>query len=559
MNADHDSWQRARALFERLCDEPVAAREAQLAVLARSDAGTAAEVRALLAADGAATTVLDRGAGELHLESLRREGDETLLGAELAGYRLDAVIGEGGTATVFRGVGPDGATAAIKVLKVGLASPDVTARFRRERDVLCGLQHPGLIAVLGAGETGDGRPYLVTEHIAGAPIDAWCREQGLDVRARLSLFVQVCHAVHHAHRHLVVHRDLKPSNILVDRAGRPRVLDFGIAKLLEPHRDPGWTALARRAPMTPSFASPEQVRGEPVTTASDIYSLGVLLYHLLLGHSPYRPSANERAALELAVVSDAPRSPRELGAAPLPRDLATLLATALRKAPGERYPSAEHLADDVGRYLEHRPLRARRQPPLVALLGAMRRHPLATAAITGASCLLLGGWFATARDLANVRASESVAWRAHANAVVATNLLADLLVQIGATGKPEQLAEQLAEPLRAAEAHVRELADSPEAEARLRLALAKVQIRLGLMSPARDHLGRSLVLARSTRGLSWRDADQCLQLLVELAIERADPVAIELATERLTTMRANRADPSPAEQQLARARAMPPK
>ncbi len=555
---ERSSWQRARVLFERLCHEPVAAREARLAALARTDAAAAAEVRALLRADGATGTDLDRGAGELHLDCLRRQRDDSLLQGELGGYRLQAVIGEGGTATVFHGVRPDGASAAIKVLKAGLASPDLAARFGRERDVLLALHHPGLISVLGAGETGDGRPYLITEHIEGLPIDAFSRERGLDTRARLSLFVQVCHAVHHAHRHLVVHRDLKPSNILVDRDGQPRVLDFGVAKLLEPHRDPGWTTLERRAPMTTSFASPEQVRGEPVTTASDIYSLGVLLYHLLLGHSPYRPPPDQRAALELAVLHDAPRSPREFGAAPLPRDLATLLATALRKEPGERYPSAEHLADDVGRYLEHRPLRARRQPPLLALLGAARRHPVATAAITGACCLLLGGWFATARDLARVRSSESIAWRAHANAVVATNLLAELLVQIGATGQPDRLAEQLAGPLRAAEAHLQQLADAPEAEARLRTALAQVQMRLGLLAPARDHLHRSLALARSTRGLSWRDVDRCLDLLVELAIERADPAAIALASERLDVRRANGADPAPAEQQVARARALRP-
>jgi tetratricopeptide (TPR) repeat protein len=545
-------WQRARALFDRLCDEPAAQREAHLVALARTDAELAAHVRDLLAADSATDTALDRSAAELHLDGLRREGEATLVGAEIDGYRLEGVIGEGGTATVFRGVRDDGTIAAIKVLKPGLASPDVAARFRSEREVLRGLDHPGLLSVLGAGETGDGRPYLITEHVEGLPIDAYCRERGLDVRARLRLFVQVCHAVHHAHRHLVVHRDLKPSNILVDRLGQPRVLDFGIAKLLEPHRDPGWTASARRAPMTPSFASPEQVRGDPVTTASDIYSLGVLLYHLLLSHSPYRPQPSERAALELAVLNDPPRSPREFGAAPLPRDLATLLATALRKEPGERYPSAEHLADDVGRYLEHRPLRARRQPLLLALLGAVRRHPVASAAVTGACCLLLGGWFATAQDLARVRASEAIAWRAHAQAVTATSQLADLIEQIGATGSLDLLDG----PLRAAEAHVEQLGDSPEADARLRLALARVELRLGRNAKARDHLERALRLARSTRGLSWRDADQCLELLVDLAIARGDPAATGLATERLELRLAHDADPTPAEEQLERARAL---
>jgi serine/threonine-protein kinase RIO1 len=563
MTAERDDWSRTRALFERLCDTPEAERRRQLDELARSDAGTALELRALLSAD-ATDTVLDRHADELHLDCLRREEDETLLGRVFDGYRLEAVVGEGGTAVVYRGVRPDGARAAIKVWKARAASADpdaassipadVGARFERERDVLRRLQHPGLLSVLGAGATDDGRPFLVTEFVEGLPIDAWCRVHELDRKARLQLFARVCHAVHHAHQHLVVHRDLKPSNILVDHTGEPRVLDFGIAKLLEPHHDPGWTTPDRRAPMTLSFASPEQVRGLPVTTASDVYSLGVLLYHLLLDHSPYRPGPHERAALESAVCNDPPRSPREFGAAPLPRDLAASLATALRKDPGARYPSAEHFADDIGRHLEHRPLRTFRQPPLTALLGAVRRHPFVTAAITGACCLLLGGWFATARDLTRVRASESVAWRAHAHAVVATGLLADLLEQIGATATPEQLAE----PLRAASAHVQQLADAPEAEARLRLALAQVQLRLGQHAAAHAHLTRALQLARSTSGLSWRDADRCLQLLVDLALERGDTDALRLAHERLDARRAKGADPAPAEQQLARARLLQP-
>lgn len=549
MTEERDDWRRARDLFERLCDESPAQRELQLAALSRTDASMADEVRALLSADGATSTALDRGAGDLHLEILRGEADSTLLHTELAGYRLDAEIGEGGTATVYRGVRPDGTRVAIKVLKAGLVSSDLAARFVREREVLRGLEHPGLLTVLGAGVADDGRPYLISEYVDGLQIDVWCREHALDRRARLLLFQRVCHAVHHAHRHLVVHRDLKPSNILVDREGQPRVLDFGVAKLLEPNSDPGWTAPSRRAPMTPSFASPEQVRGEPVTTASDIYSLGVLLYHLLLGHSPYRPLPTDRAALELAVLHDPPRAPGEFGAAPLPRDLAMLVATTLRKDPRERYPSAEHLADDIDRYLEHRPLRARRQPPLVALLGAVRRHPIATAVLTGAGCLLLGGWLAITRDLTRVRASETIAWRAHSQAVVATTQLADLLEQIGATGTLEQLAA----PLGAAEAHVQRLTELPEAEARLRVALARVQRRLGLVAPARDHLERALDLARSTRGLSWRDEDLCLDLLVDLAVERGDSAAIELATDRLETRRRNGADLAPAEQQIARA------
>ena len=552
MSDDRDGWQQTRALFEQLCHEPAAEREARLAALAHRDADTATEVRALLQADGATATVLDRGAGDLHLDNLRRaaDDDDTPLTADIDGYRLDTVIGEGGTATVWRGVRGDGARAAIKVLKPGLASDDLAARFARERDVLRGLHHPGLISVLGAGETSDGRPYLITEYVEGLALDAWCNARQLDRGARLRLFVRVCHAVHHAHRHLVVHRDLKPSNILVGRDGQPRVLDFGIAKLLEPHRDPGWTAPAQRAPMTPSFASPEQVRGEPVTTASDLYSLGVLLYHLLLGHSPYRPTPADRTALELAVLHDLPRAAREVGAAPLPRDLATIVATTLRKDPSERYPSAEHLADDIERYLEHRPLRARRQARLAALLCWVRRHPLATAALTGAGCLLLGGWFATARSLDAVRANESLAWRAHAQAVFATNLLAELLEQIGATGT----ADQLAAPLQRAEAHLAQLTDSPEAEARLRVALARVQVRLGNETQAEDHLRRALALARSTRGLSWRDADQCLDLLTDLAIDRRDPGALALATERMELRRTNAADLAAVQAQLARAR-----
>ncbi|MCK6447951.1 MAG: serine/threonine protein kinase [Planctomycetes bacterium] len=539
MNAD--AWARTRRDFERLRALEPAQRESWLRRAEARDAAGARELRELLAADVADDALLDTDGPTLHAAWSTAGASADTAPREIAGWRIIGVLGEGGSAIVYRGAG-DG-TAAIKVLKPEACSPGLARRFEQEAETLIGLEHPGLIRVFGAGHLDDGRPYLVTEYVDGEPLDAFCERRELGLAARLRLFVEVCRAVHHAHAHLIVHRDLKPSNILVDGDARPKVLDFGIAKLLDPARDPRWTDLYGRGPLTLSYASPEQVRGESLTTASDVYSLGVLLHVLVTGGSPYAESPAEREALERAVAAARRRAPdaaaRASGRMPPPRDVVAIVERALALRTVDRYASAEHLAEDVTCFLEGRPLRSRSEPWTRRFARFARRRPWLVAAGVAAVLVSIGSWIGTERSLRRVMASESVAWRAHANAVHSTNLLAELLERIGANAVASaDLARLVAET----EGSLEELGDQPEAEARLRMALARLENARGALDSAEAHLVRALALSRDTRGLSWRDSEQCLARIAELRARRDDPRALEPARERVELLNAQGED-----------------
>lgn len=527
-----ESWSSTRRDFENLRELPPAERERWLREQEVHGAESTRELRELLAADSTDDPLLDSDAPTLHAAWLRHREPRAAIGSEVGGYRLVEVLGEGGSATVYRAEGAG--TVAVKVLKPEACSPGLSKRFEQERETLTGLDHPGLIRVLGAGHLGDGRPYLLTEYVAGQPIDVFCERTELDLAARLRLFVDVCRAVHHAHRHLVVHRDLKPSNILVDADSRPKVLDFGVAKLLDPARDPLWTDLYGRGPLTPAYASPEQIRGESITTASDIYSLGVLLHELATGASPYSETPAQRVELERAVACGRRRSAQLAARAndrpPPPSDVVAILERSLALRPGDRYASAEHLAQDVVCFLEHRPLFSRSEPWLRRVARFARRRPWTMSACAALVLVLLGSWIGTQRSLRQVRDSESVAWRAHANAVRSTNLLADLLERIGASAFA---GEELSRLVSETEAHLAELAEQPEAEARLRMSLARLERARGKPEVAERHLARALELSRNTRGLSWNDTERCLEQCSQLRALRGDASSIELARERL--------------------------
>src|SRR5436309_2061828 len=322
---------------------------------------------------------------------------ETWIGRRIGSYELVEEIGVGGMGEVYRAVRADDEyrkEVAIKLVRSGQDSGFVLHRFKNERQILAGLDHPNIARLLDGGTTEEGLPYFVMEYVEGQPVYRYCDSQRLGVSERLRLFRQVCDAVAYAHQHLVVHRDLKPSNVLVTKDGAPKLLDFGIAKLLNPELMPETvtpTASAIRL-MTPEYASPEQVQGFAVTPASDIYALGVLLYELLTGHRPYR-FAN-RSPLEVArvVCEDEPEQPsravalheglmpvetatggetasveaacKARGATPetLRRELAgnvdNIIMKALRKEPSRRYPSVEEMRDDIARHLEGRPISA---------------------------------------------------------------------------------------------------------------------------------------------------------------------------------------------------------
>jgi len=266
------------------------------------------------------------------------------------------------------------------------------SRFLQERQILAGLQHPGIARLLDVGQTAEGRPYLVLDYIDGVPIDAYSEK--LDLRGKLRLFLDVCDAVAYAHRKLIIHRDLKPSNILVDAAGQPKLLDFGIAKILAPDTDQ--TSTQERL-LTPDYASPEQVRGAAQSTATDIYSLGAVLYKLLTRQSPHVFPNRTVEAIDTAICTIDPRPARRLSP-DLPADLDFILLKALRKEPEERYSSVEALADDLKAFLESRPVRARSANFWYRSRKFVRRYwmPVGAAAVVIVS--LAGGLYIANRE-----------------------------------------------------------------------------------------------------------------------------------------------------------------
>jgi serine/threonine-protein kinase len=516
-------WATIRRIFEDLIELPTDRRAAALDAACQDDEELRAEVQELLRADAGASEQWSSSASDLHLRVL--EGEELeRVGSHLDEYHLLEVIGRGATATVFRARSDDGREVAVKVLRSGFESGEWIGRFRAECQVLQGLEHPGILQVLAAGQTPDERPYLVTEYVAGVALDRYCRGEGpggapahraVALSGRLELFIRICEAVHHAHSCLVVHRDLKPSNIFVTANGEPKILDFGIAKLLDPLvRTATWTRPGERGPMTPRYASPEQVRGGAVTTASDVHSLGVVLCEVLSGtYAEPDASPTERLPSRLLRGRGGPALPYDARA--LEGDLDAIVRCACEPRPEDRYSSARHFAEDLRRYLRREPIQARAIPWFARAARFATRNPLLTGSVALFIGPLLFGWWVAERSLERVRASESIAWRAHAEAVYVTLVLADVLEDLGSG--IEGNAAALERVARRAEARIEtEMVESPEAEGRLRHALARLFAQLGHWGEAEAQARRALDLARSTRGLSKQDVRRNLALLVEI-------------------------------------------
>ncbi len=420
-----ERWQQIQDLVESALELPETERRAFVHSSCDGDGSLREEVEAMLEVDTQLGGFIETPIVDLH-------GDRGGLAAgDLLGpWQIEREIGKGGMGAVYLAERADASFSkrvAVKLLKRGMDTDDLVRRFRGERRILARLEHPNIARLLDGGSTPDGRPYLVMEYVEGRPIDAWCAERALPIEERLKLFEKVCRAVHFAHRNLVVHRDLKPGNILVLADGEPRLLDFGIAKILEGDPEPNAT-VAAFLPMTPEYASPEQIRGEPVTTGTDVYSLGVILYRLLVGRSPYRPPVEGRAALAEAVCNQEPQRPstavlsrgkvaaekrgdaeRQL-AKRLRGDLDTIVQKAMAKEPARRYESAEQLAADVRRYLDGMPVLARPASRLYRLGKFVRRNKMGVAFTTAAVLAILG---TTALALFQKMRAENEAERAN--------------------------------------------------------------------------------------------------------------------------------------------------
>lgn len=377
MSTPQDRWRRVRAIFDLAVDEPAAAWPAVVAGAAGADRALEAQVLKLLAASANEGVALEEARFDVDDASARDE-ERDRIGTSIASYRLTRLLGRGGMGDVYEAVRADGVfdqRVAIKCIRAPYTGRELAARFRRERQILATLEHRNIARLLDGGTTSDGEPYFVMEFVEGMPITAYCEEHDLTVDQRLLLFRQVFAAVGHAHGKLIVHRDLKPANMLVAEDGSVKLLDFGVAKLLGAQDGDELTTIAATRLYTPEYASPEQLRDEPVSAASDVYSLGVVLFELLSGRRPYDAPSRSSVAI-LRAVESAGALPRDVA----PGEVDNILRKALRSDLSARYRSVDQFDDDVRRYLAGLPVSA--QPDTLAYRTAkfVRRNLGAVAA-----------------------------------------------------------------------------------------------------------------------------------------------------------------------------------
>ncbi len=431
-----ESWSRIEALFDEAMTLPAARREAWLSERTATDEWLQRHVRRLLEQVEVPDALLDRPAAE----SVQREAllAELSPGTRIGAWRLGALVGRGGLGEVYRVERADGAfvqQAALKLIR--REAVDQIERFHEERRVLARLDHPGIARLVDGGLASDGRPYLVMEWLEGTSLTQWCSERNLPLAQRLDLFLQVCEAVAYAHRNLLVHRDLKPANVRVTPEGRCKLLDFGVAKFL---RDGGIDETRTQAPMTLAYASPEQLAQEPVAPASDVYSLGLLLFELLTGERPWHRSQSLPLLIERQMRADAPAPSRiaaGLADAPIEArrlrgDLDAITGFALRREPERRYRSAAELADDLRRHLEGRPVLARPESLAYSLQRFASRNHVA-AGFAGLAIAALAVGFATA--LWQAREARAAAEAAQHEAARAT-ATKQFLVNVFRAGDP---------------------------------------------------------------------------------------------------------------------------
>lgn len=401
-------FRQVRHLFEAVLERPTEGRTAFLDEATHGDLELRREVQQLLAAHSGSTGLLDYPA--LDAAGERWEG------RRIGPYEILRELGRGGMGTVYLATRADHAfdrLVAIKVVRPEVNPEEVLRRFQRERQILAALDHPHIARLLDAGTTSDGLPYFVMEYVDGRPIDRYCDEMGLDIAGRLRLFEDVCDAVEYAHSQQVVHRDLKPANILVTDASNVKLLDFGIARLLTPDSNRPAEPVTRTELrlMTPEYASPEQVRGEPAGRTSDVYSLGVVLYELLTGTQPYqlrsrllhevvrviceeeptRPSTAVTQSATPELIQSRQATPDELRAL-LSGDLDSILLKALAKEQDSRYQSPQEFRDDLQRHCEGQRVSARANALRRPLAQVFKKHPLAVTAVATILLGLAGGW-----------------------------------------------------------------------------------------------------------------------------------------------------------------------
>lgn len=511
-------WKKVEDLFSRALELPRQDRKVFVETEAGDDQLLLAAVLGLLDAD-ASKDPINEIVQKAASKSVSNDPDK-LLDKQIGNYRLLSLLGEGGMGSVYLAERSDEQfqqQVAIKVLNSYRPSKNLIQRFRAERQILANLDHPNIAKLLDGGETDEGLPYLVMEYVAGEPITEYCDQNRLSTRVRLGLFEDVCDAVQHAHQNLVIHRDIKPSNIIVNNDGVPKLLDFGIAKLMRPEDLQQTVAVTMDSArlLTPGHASPEQVRGETITTATDVYSLGVLLYQLLTGQFPFEITSYRPADIERVICDSIPSrpstrieqsatdesatgqsqatnaratTPRKL-AKQLRGDLDNIVLVAMRKEASRRYATVRQLQQDISNYLNNRPVRARSESfgYLASKFVRRNRSGVAAGAIFMAVIVALSGYYTInltrQRDIARLEASKAVEISSFLTDLFAE---ADPRFSLGEQMSPKQMLD------RGAARITDELATQPELQAALMATIGESYNQLNDQKAAKAHLERSL-------------------------------------------------------------------
>jgi serine/threonine protein kinase/tetratricopeptide (TPR) repeat protein len=525
-----ERWQQIKVVLDDALEREGSERALFLAEACRGDDELRREVESFAASETEIGDFIETPVFRIRLE----EVEPLAVGQRVGAYRIVREIGRGGMGAVYLAERADEfeQRVAIKLVRRGMDTDEIVRRFRSERQILAHLDHPNIGKLFDGGTTEDGRPYFVMEYVEGRPIDDYCDDRKLPVRARLELFRQVCAAVHFAHQNLIVHRDLKPGNILVTADGVPKLLDFGIAKLLDPDQDLYALTRVDLRPMTPEYASPEQVRGETITTASDVYALGVLLYVLLTGHRPYRAAPRDPQGLARAICETDPLRPSSIvgrveevqradgsvatvtpesisrvreGDERLLRrrlagDLDNIVLKAMQKEPGRRYASVDQLSSDLGRHLQGLPVVARKDTLGYRTRKFVGRHK-AGVALAAAVLLLIVGFSVSVTVLWQRAVHER---QRAVREGQRTQAVSGFLEQLLSSSNPRQSHGETVTARELLDRGVQEidrgLRDQPEVRADLMETMGRAYHSLGLYEQARPLLEEALRLSRQTRG-----------------------------------------------------------
>ncbi|HVF39583.1 MAG TPA: serine/threonine-protein kinase, partial [Gemmatimonadaceae bacterium] len=543
---DHANWEKTESLFQRAADLPEADRRAFLEKECGHDPTLLADVLALLEADANSSSILDRGLAHIASQVIQSNNAAgSGVPREFGPYRVKQVLGEGGMGIVYLADRPDlGSLVAIKILRDAWLSPGRRARFSAEQRTLAQLNHPSIARLYDSGSLAEGTPWFVMEYVEGTAITEYCRQNASTLAERLRLFRDVCEAVQHAHSHLIVHRDLKPSNILVRSDGSVKLLDFGISKQLESLDDDAEQTKTSVRMMTPAYAAPEQIRGDRVGTHTDVYSLGVILYELLVGRLPFdlsnrSPSEAERIVLEREAEKPSTAAARMRHVATEMdylrtissgawTDLDVLCLTAMHKDVGRRYRNVDALVRDIDNFVKQQPLEARADTARYRMgkFVSRNRRPLA-AGLTVMTAAIALTIFYTARLAAARNTALAEASRSERIQKFTLNLLqgGDELVGPADSLRVVTLIDRGVK-------EARSLTREPSMQAELYETLGTISLKLGNMERADTLLRLSLDQRRSLRGSDHPDVAKSLIALGELHSAQARYDSAEMLVTR---------------------------